>query len=146
MRPPMRRVDYKIGDKVEVCSREEGFFGSYYKATVVSCLQNGQYMVQYKNLLLDDKSGPLVETVYPYELRPTPPRVRNPHEFQLNQKVDAFHNDGWWVGQITSEKIIDEEGHCYWVYFSTSSETNYYHYDQIRVHHEWFGGEWILDA
>jgi len=143
----MRRVDYKKGDKVEVCSREEGFMGSYFEAKVVSRPHNGQYMVRYKNLLLDDKSGPLVETVYPYELRPLPPRVSNPHEFQFNQKVDAFDRDGWWVGQIVSDKIItEEEGHCYWVHFSTSLETNYYSYDQIRVHHDWFGGEWILDA
>ena len=96
MRSTMKRSNYKYGDKVEVCSKEEGFVGSYFEATIVSCLFNGQYLVCYKNLLQDDKFGLLLETVYPYEIRPLPPRVRSPHEFQLNQKVDAFDNDGWY--------------------------------------------------
>lgn len=83
----------------------------------------------------DDKSRLLLETVHPYELRPLPPRVRSPREFQLNQKVDAFDNDGWWLGQITSEKIITEEGHYYKVYFDTTYETICYPCDRIRVHH-----------
>lgn len=47
MRPPMRRVNYKVRDKVEVCSKEEGFVGSYFKATIISCLENEEYVVLY---------------------------------------------------------------------------------------------------
>ncbi|PNX95658.1 RNA binding protein, partial [Trifolium pratense] len=56
MRPPMKKIDYKVGDKVEVCSKEEGFMGSYYEATIASCLDNGRYVIRYKNLLKDDES------------------------------------------------------------------------------------------
>ncbi|AES59463.1 agenet domain protein [Medicago truncatula] len=119
MSSTMKRRSYKYGDKVEVCSKEEGFVGSYFEATIVSCL------LQWT----------IFETVHPYELRPLPPRVRSPREFQLNQKVDAFDNDGWWLGQITSEKIITEEGHYYKVYFDTTYETICYPCDRIRVHH-----------
>jgi len=56
MRPPIKRVDYKVGDKVEICSKEEGLVGSYYGGTIVSCLdERGKYIVRYKNLLKDDE-------------------------------------------------------------------------------------------
>ncbi|XP_058735258.1 protein AGENET DOMAIN (AGD)-CONTAINING P1-like [Vicia villosa] len=146
MRPPMKKINYNVRDKVEVCSREEGFVGSYYNATIVSCLEKQKYVVRYKNLLLDDGSGPLTETIYSRELRPLPPRVRNPHEFHLNQKVDVFDNDGWWLGEIASEKICSDNCYYYKVYFNTTFETIYYSLDRIRVHHEWRYGEWILEA
>jgi len=85
--------------------------------------------------LEDDKSGFLLETAHPYELRPLPPRVCSPREFQLNQKVDAFDNNGWWLGQITSEKIITEEGHYYKVYFDTTYET---------ICYPWIGSKFIM--
>lgn len=145
MRPPQRRVNYKIRDKVEVCSKEEGFVGSYFKATIVSCLQNEKFVVRYENLLLDDESEPLTEIIYRRELRPLPPHVRNSTKFHFNQKVDVFDNDGWWLGEITSEKILLENYYYYKVYFNTTGETICYSCDRIRVHHEWIYGEWILD-
>nr|XP_027191057.1 DUF724 domain-containing protein 2-like [Cicer arietinum] len=144
MRPPMKKVDYKEGDKVEVCSKEEGFIGSYYEGTIVSCLENGKYVVCYKNLIEDDNSGRyLKETLYPKELRPLPPRVRNPTNFKRNQKVDAFDNDGWWLGVIASEKMVQQKIDYYKVYFPNCNESIYYPSHRIRLHHQWFAGHWI---
>ncbi|XP_061372889.1 protein AGENET DOMAIN (AGD)-CONTAINING P1-like [Gastrolobium bilobum] len=101
------------------------------KATIVSHLDNGLYVVRYKNLLEDNESQPLTETLYPKELRPLPPRV-HASQFALYQKVDAFDNDGWWVGSITGRS-----GSHYYVYFSTTNEEIAYPSSHIRVHHEW---------
>ncbi|XP_061372917.1 protein AGENET DOMAIN (AGD)-CONTAINING P1-like [Gastrolobium bilobum] len=128
MHPPLKRVNFCRGDKVEVCSKEEGFLGSYYEATIVSHLDNGLYVVRYKNLLEDNESQPLTETLYPKELRPLPPRV-HASQFALYQKVDAFDNDGWWVGSITGRS-----GSHYYVYFSTTNEEIAYPSSHIRVH------------
>lgn len=137
MHPPTKRVDYKVGDKVEVCSKEEGLVGSYYEGTIVSCLdERGKYTVRYKNLLKDDESELLTEILFPKYLRSIPPRVRRPSKFQLNQKVDVFDNDGWWVGEITSEKILMQKTYYYSVYFNYTNQTIYYPCDQIRVHQE----------
>jgi len=148
MNPSVMRVGYKEGDKVEVSINEKGFRGSYFQGTIVSCLQNGQYKVRYKNLLEDDESGPLIEEISSRELRPLPPRVRNPPEFQPNQKVDVFDKDGWWLGEITGRKIqyAKKDSKDYEVYFKSYKETTYYHCERIRVHHEWSNGEWILQA
>jgi len=150
MNPSVMRVDYKEGDKVEVSINEKGFKGSYFEGVIVSCLQNGQYKVRYKNLFEEDESGPLIEEICTRELRPLPPRVRKPPEFQPNQKVDVFDKDGWWLGEITGEKILyakkDSKDYCYEVYFESYQETIYYHCKRIRVHQEWSNGEWILQA
>lgn len=123
---------------MEVCGKEEGFFGSYYEATIVSYLNNARYVVRYKTLVDDDEAKPLTETVNLRELRPSPPLVRSTSEFSLHQKVDAFHNDGWWVGEITGKS-----GSQYTVYFATSNEEIVYPSSQIRVHQDWVNGEWI---
>ncbi|KAK2431303.1 protein AGENET DOMAIN (AGD)-CONTAINING P1 [Trifolium repens] len=148
MRPPMKKIDYKVGDKVEVCSKEQGFIGSYYEATIISCLDNGRYVIRYKNLLKDDESSELLtETLLPKDFRPSPPRVCNPSKFQFNQKVDVFDNDGWWVGEIKSEKILMEKSCSYIVYFDYTDQSIQYPYDQIRVHHDlMFSGEWMMEA
>ncbi|CAK8564090.1 unnamed protein product [Lathyrus sativus] len=146
MRPPVKRIDYEIGDKVEVCSSEEGFRGSYYEATIISRLENGKYVVRYKNLLEDDESGPLIETLFPKDFRPSPPHVRSPRKFQLRQKVDVFYNDGWWLGKIVSDKVLTQKGHYYKVYVNNMREAIYYSRKRIRVHHELIHGDWILEA
>ena len=56
-------MEFSRGDKVEVCSKQEGFVGSYYVATVIKNYEN-EYTVQYKKLVAeDDQSRPLIETV-----------------------------------------------------------------------------------
>jgi len=147
MRPPTKRVDYKVGDKVEVCSKEDGLVGSYYESTIVSCLEErGKYTVRYKNLLKDDESELFIEILFPKDLCLIPPRVRRPSKFQLNQKVDVFDNDGWWVGEIIRDKILMQKTYYYSVYFDYTNQTIYYPCDQIRVHQELSWGEWIMEA
>ncbi|KAL9297775.1 hypothetical protein ACSQ67_023671 [Phaseolus vulgaris] len=139
MRPPRKTVNFRHGDKVEVCINEEGFLGSYYLATVVSRLDNGLYIVRYDTLLEDDESQPLTETLFPKELRPKPPRLTATSSFALYQRVDAFDNDGWWVGEISGK--VDNRH--YYVYFSTTHEEIVYPASAISVHQEWLNGQWI---
>jgi len=138
MRQPRKMINFGHGDKVEVCSTEEGFLGSYYLATVVSRLDNGLYVVRYDTLLEDNSSQPLTETLYPRELRPKPPRV-TASSFALSQQVDVFENDGWWVGEITEK--VDDDHYC--VYLSTTEEEVVYPASAIRVHQEWLNGRWV---
>ncbi|XP_016447090.1 protein AGENET DOMAIN (AGD)-CONTAINING P1-like [Nicotiana tabacum] len=123
------------GDVVEVASKEDGFVGSYYEAIVVCQPLKKDYIVQYKTLLKDDLSGPLTEFVTVSELRPVPPEIPV-SGFSLNDEVDAFDNDGWWVGKITG-KI----GANYIVYFETSEDECAYTISDLRVHQDWIDGE-----
>ncbi|XVE96864.1 hypothetical protein REPUB_Repub02eG0260100 [Reevesia pubescens] len=130
------------GDKVEICSKEEGFFGSYYEATVVSPLNNNTlYKVIYKNLVEEeDQTRPLVEIVSADEVRPLPPRTvgEATQIFYYLERVDAFDNDGWWVGNISGK-----QGSKYWVYFDTTGDEIAYPVSQLRNHVEWCKGKWV---
>ncbi|MCD7455571.1 hypothetical protein HAX54_028692 [Datura stramonium] len=109
-------MGFRRGDLVEVASKEDGFLGSYYEAIVVCQPLKKDFIVQYKTLWKDDLSGPLTEFVTLPELRPVPPEIPV-SEFNFNDKVDAFDNDGWWVGKITG-KI----GTKYFVFFESSED------------------------
>ncbi|KAJ7981577.1 Agenet domain containing protein [Quillaja saponaria] len=140
---PLKKMEFERGDKVEVCSQEDGFLGSYYEARIISNLRNkrGLYVVQYKNLLEDDESGPLIETVYSKEIRPLPPNITNNTDgFSLFDWVDAFDNDGWWVGRITERKPDSDYYTVYFAYFGVEIA---YPVSTLRIHQEWFKGKWV---
>lgn len=128
---------YCMGEQVEVCSKKDGFLGSYYAATVVSQVDNNTYAVKYKELLEDDESGQLVERVMKDEIRPVPPKI-TATAFAYLDEVDAYDNDGWWVGKITGKK-----GSVYYVYFETTGEEIAYPLSRLRVHLDCSNGKWV---
>jgi hypothetical protein len=125
------------GGEVEVCSKQDGFVGSYYAATVIRKHGDNSYAVQYKNLLTDDESRPLIEIVDAEEIRPVPPNV-SATGFAPCEVVDAFDNDGWWVGKISGWK-----GSTYYVFFDKYGDEIAYPSSQLRAHLEWVGGKWV---
>ncbi|XVE76355.1 hypothetical protein DITRI_Ditri12bG0165500 [Diplodiscus trichospermus] len=126
------------GDEVEVCSKEEGFLGSYFEATVISQLNNNTlYKVRYKNLVEEeDQTMPLVQIVSADEVRPLPPRIVREEANRVFSYLYALDNDGWWVGNITGK-----QGSKYWVYFDTSGDEIAYPVSQLRNHMEWRHGK-----
>ncbi|KAK4487028.1 hypothetical protein RD792_006343 [Penstemon davidsonii] len=132
---------FSVGDIVEVSSKQEGFFGSYFEAKVIAKLHSTKsYVVEYKNLVEEDWSEPLREVVPAKEVRPSPPEfpVIN---FKLGDWVDAFDNDGWWVGKISGMNV--DEGK-YFVYFDYFNVGIFYDVGLIRMHQEWKNGKWCL--
>lgn len=93
--------------------------------------------MQYKTLLKDDLTAPLREIVAADKVRPVPPEIPVT-VFGMYDKVDAFDNDGWWVGKITG-KI---EG-MYYVYFETTKDEVKYPLNRLRVHQDWVDGKWV---
>ncbi|XP_030452074.1 protein AGENET DOMAIN (AGD)-CONTAINING P1 [Syzygium oleosum] len=129
------------GQEVEIASKEEGFIGSYYKATIVTYIQNEFYLVQYRELLKEDESGPLREVIRGEDIRPTPPAKLLPTAsagFAMLDRVDALYNDGWWTGRITGR-----EGSTYVVHFENSGERLAFSDSDLRMHLEWVNGNWI---
>ncbi|KAI4322768.1 hypothetical protein L6164_022433 [Bauhinia variegata] len=112
MSPSQQKIDFHRDDAVE--------------ARVISRLGNGLYVVEYKNLLENDESGPLVETVHPKELRHLPPKI-TATTYALYDKVDAFDNDGWWVGKMTGRADPN-----YNVYFEYYNQEIAYPVSQLR--------------
>lgn len=128
------------GAKVEVRSDEEGYEGSWFTATVVDFLQNGKYLVEYLSLKTDDLTEQLREEADGEDLRPYPPDINRFRRFVAGERVDAWYNDGWWVGQVSC--VLD--GFKYRVYFWTSNEELEFEHCHMRPHQEWIGGRWML--
>lgn len=126
------------GDDVEIASKEDGFEGSYYKAIITTPIRKRDYIVQYRTLMTEDMFGPLRAFVDADEIRPVPPEIPVT-EYQIGDKVDAYHNDGWWSGKIV-RRIGDDK---YSVYFKQSDEEIVYEFDELRVHQDWVKGKWV---
>ncbi|KAL2483424.1 Plant Tudor-like protein [Forsythia ovata] len=133
-----KKLKFQRGDQVEIASKEEGFVGSYYEARVVTELARKEYIVQYLTLVKDDMSEPLREVVTADEVRPPPPEMPVTG-FRLYDLVDAFDNDGWWVGKITGRI-----GNKYFVYFDSSKDELAYDFELLRMHQDLVDGKWVF--
>ncbi|KAI3891644.1 hypothetical protein MKX03_008833 [Papaver bracteatum] len=134
-------MDFKRGDRVEISSKEEGFVGSYYSATILAKLApTNELWVEYETLCQEEDEKKLLrEIVDVKNVRPFPPEVKL-SEYSLLDKVDAYDNDGWWVGRISA--VLDDS--MYYVYFESSRDEIAYSADKLRIHQEFDKGKWSV--
>lgn len=131
---------FSNGTMVEVKSDEEGYQGSWYPAVIVDSVGNDKFLVKYKTLKTDDESELLKEKTDASDIRPCPPVIQRLDRFKMLEEVDAWYNDGWWMGLIY--KVLD--GLKYAVYFwSTNEELEFDHFN-LRPHQEWIDGKWVI--
>lgn len=131
---------FRDGMMVEVKSDEEGYQGSWYTAVIVCSLCRDKYLVEYQTLKTDDESDLLREKAFASYIRPCPPKIVRVDRFKMLEEVDAWYNDGWWVGLVS--KVLD--GLKYAVYFWTTNEELILKHFNLRPHQEWIGGKWIV--
>ncbi|KAK7392100.1 hypothetical protein VNO78_20527 [Psophocarpus tetragonolobus] len=130
---------FKPGTAVEVSSEDDGFRGSWFSGTIIRCLASERFLVEYDNLMADEKSSKrLREILALRHLRPIlPPETGR--VFKFGDEVDAYHHDGWWEGHITQELAND----TFAVYFRASKEQLVFPKEQLRLHREWFNHNWV---
>ncbi|KAG1355133.1 DUF724 domain-containing protein 3 [Cocos nucifera] len=127
---------FGAGDKVEVRCDDEGFRGAWYEATVVRTLPRRRYSVEYVSLVSDaDPSEPLHEIVRRSHVRPQPPPPPSPTHYQVFQRVEVFHNDGWWAGVVS--KLHGEDSRRFTVSFPNTREVMDFPASEIRPLLEW---------
>ncbi|KAK1352862.1 DUF724 domain-containing protein 3 [Heracleum sosnowskyi] len=132
---------FQKGNAVEVSSKEDGLVGSYYEAKVIKKLANKKYIVQYSNLVEEKDSKLLLrEIVEEEELRPVPPKVPVTG-FTSGEMVDAFDNDGWWVGVVSHEECPD----IYEVWFESYKKAKFAA-SELRVHQDWVNSKYWLTS
>lgn len=129
---------FSKGTMVEVRSDEEGYHGSWYTAVIVEILKNGKYMVEYQTLRTEDEAELLKEMADGCNVRPVPPKIERVDRFKMLEEVDAWYNDGWWMGHVS--KVLD--GFKYLVYFWTTNEEIELHHFKLRPRQEWIFGKW----
>lgn len=124
-----------VGAIVEVSSDS----GAWFAATVVKVVRKDKFLVEYHGLLADDDSQ-LREEIDALHIRPHPLDTDVDGQFSILDEVDAFYNDGWWVGVI-SKALADSR---YVVYFRSSNEELEFENSQLRLHQDWIGGKWVM--
>ncbi|XP_074371174.1 uncharacterized protein LOC141712225 isoform X2 [Apium graveolens] len=128
---------------VEVTSEDEGFKGAWYVAKILQDqkLMDKYVEVEYKELLAeDDESKKLTERVHVSFVRPLPPVGKGHNEvIEVNDVVDAFYNDGWWVGVVID---IFDDGRKFVVCFDDPPDTMECRRSDVRVHFDWVDGNW----
>ncbi|KAG2320207.1 hypothetical protein Bca52824_013420 [Brassica carinata] len=139
--------EFGEGELVEVRLKEDGYFGSFFEAKVLSKLPHGPfYEVEYRNLLENwpsrsENPQPLVEIIPADEIRPMPPTLPQPSTFSFREKVDAFDMDAWWYGEI-----YGQDGDTYYVHFPTTNQLCEYPIESLRKHLELVNGQWVPSA
>lgn len=135
-----RMKNLSKGTPVEVSSDEDGFAGAWFAATVVNAMGQDSYLVEYKSLKTDDNKQLLREEVDIKHIRPRPPNAVVIDNFNINEEVDAFYNDGWWEGVISKHL----KGSRYKVYFKGTKDYGEFHHSELRSHQDWIDGTWVM--
>lgn len=130
---------FSKGMIVEVKSDEQGYQGSWYTAAIIGPIEDKKFLVEYQTLRTDDETESLREIAESSYIRPCPPCVQKLDRYQMLEEVDAWYNDGWWVGLVS--KVLDNLEYA--VYFWTSNEELEFGHHDLRPHQEWIGGKWI---
>lgn len=134
------KVDFCEEMVVEVSSDEDGFQGAWFAATIIKKLKGNKYLIEYKSLRNDDDTDFLREEADALYIRPYPPDMIMVDRFNLHEEVDALYQDGWWVGVIT--KVLNDGR--YVVYFRGTDEEMKFNHSDLRIHHEWIDGKWVI--
>ncbi|CAH2038490.1 unnamed protein product [Thlaspi arvense] len=129
---------FTSGTHVEVSSDEEGFKGSWFVAKVIEPIGQDKYLVEYRDLREEDGVEPLKEETDFLHIRPPPPPSDEELDFAVGDKVDAFYNDGWWVGDVIESTQDGRIG----IFFRQSREKMRFGRLGLRLHKDWINGTW----
>ena len=130
---------FSIGTIVEVSSDEEGFKGSWFSAKVIEHVDEDKYLVEYRDLREENGIEPLKEEADFLHIRPPPPTDEDV-DFAVGDKIDAFYNDAWWVGDVIESMKDGIVGVC----FRYTGEKMRFGRHGLRLHRDWINGTWQL--
>ncbi|CAI0382867.1 unnamed protein product [Linum tenue] len=95
-----RFEQFTQGMQVEVLTDEDGLKGAWFAATIIEPSGEDKYLIEYKTLRNDDDTEFLREDIRACNIRPCPPEIIVVDGFKVMDEVDAYYNEGWWVGVI----------------------------------------------
>ena len=135
------------GSWIEVIGAEKDFLGSFFPGEIVERYWKTHYVVQYDFLFEEEDSNePLKEILPGCQLRPSPP-VGEFDDYEIGDEVDAWHEGGYWSGEIT--KVMGNgRNKRFEVLFPLTGDRKRYPYYHLRPHLEynirderWYGQE-----
>ncbi|XP_048421718.1 DUF724 domain-containing protein 7 isoform X2 [Pyrus x bretschneideri] len=121
------------GTAVEVNPSKVIPFYAWFPAIYLGQLGIDSFLLQYKI----SNNRDVKTVVCRHQIRPQPP-LSDERDFSLLDKVDAFHDMGWWVGEIT--KVL--EGNKYAVTLSCTRQEMEFSVSELRTHLVWHDERW----
>ncbi|KAL6289088.1 hypothetical protein ACE6H2_006598 [Prunus campanulata] len=125
---------FSPGTAVEVNLNKEHLFCAWFPAIYLGELGVNSFLLQYKS----SNNCDVKVVVGGKQIRPQPPKLAE-RDFRLLEKVDAFGDMGWCVGEI--KKVIT--GKEYMVSLKFTEEVKQYSQSDLRPHMYWTDGRWI---
>ncbi|KAB2598397.1 hypothetical protein D8674_001317 [Pyrus ussuriensis x Pyrus communis] len=125
--------NFSPGTAVEMNPDEERLFYAWFPAIYLGQLGIDSFLLQYKK----SNNSDVKIVVRGHQIRPQPPNSTE-RDFSLLDKVDAFHDMGWWVGDIT--KVL--KGNKYAVTLSCTRQEKEFSLSELRTHMDWNDGGW----
>ncbi|KAK8307231.1 hypothetical protein V6Z12_D03G180300 [Gossypium hirsutum] len=133
----MEMEELSEGALVEVANDEDGFNRAWFAAIIVKPVGNNRYMIQYDTVQTEDNTG-LGKEMDIVQIRPRPPDIPVPDQFEMLDQVEALYKGGWWKGVIIN--VLSEDSK-YQVYLATHEEMEFKH-SNLRLHQDWVHGKW----
>lgn len=146
-----KRSLFPEGSLIEVKTDEEGFKDVYFLATVIpipakfkgknyKSKRKNKLYVEYQSLLADDNGSDLLREFVDLKfVRPAPPPSEIVEGFEVNDAVDAYYSDGWWIGVVKEVQI----GPKFVVTFQNPPDVLDFGISNLRVHWDWVDGRWV---
>ncbi|BFG23062.1 hypothetical protein CerSpe_093350 [Prunus speciosa] len=125
---------FSPGTAVEVNLYKEHPFCAWFPAIYLGELGANYFLLQYKS----SNNRDVKVVVGGKQIRPQPPKLAE-RDFNLMEKVDAFFDMGWWVGEII--KVLT--GKKYLVCLKLTEEVKQYSQSELRRHMYWTDGRWV---
>ncbi|KAF3575763.1 hypothetical protein DY000_02034106 [Brassica cretica] len=139
------QTHFDIGANVEIASKDEDIYVKWYPGILLKTyIRNGVEMlkVEYSTWFRDKekRTKKLLESVSIDSIRPQSP-PGDTKGFELMDKVEAYHNDGWCSGKV--HIILTDD--IYSVRFNSSTEFIKFNLSDLRIHKEWVDGVWKME-
>ncbi|CAF1727627.1 unnamed protein product [Brassica oleracea] len=139
------QTHFDVGANVEIASKDEDIYVKWYPRILLKTdIRNGVEMlkVEYSTRFRDKekRTKKLQESVSIDSIRPQPP-PGDTKGFELMDKVEAYHNDGWCSGEV--HIILSND--IYSVRFNSSTEFIQFNLSDMRIPKEWVDGVWKME-
>ncbi|KAL6525884.1 hypothetical protein OROMI_030279 [Orobanche minor] len=147
-----RSCPFPEGSLVEVRTREADFKDTFFSATVIppeaispqkgSRRKSRRVSVEYHSLYKDEDGSELLkENVSISCVRPFPALQEIVEGYEVNDAVDAFYQEGWWIGSVA--QVLEGEEKRYVVSFRNPPDELQFGFSEIRIHWDWVNGSWV---
>ncbi|XP_074356899.1 DUF724 domain-containing protein 6-like isoform X2 [Apium graveolens] len=129
---------FSKGKQVEVSLAEVENTEVWFPAIVLEDTGNGSFLVEYQCLGKNGEHDSVKVKVDSLHIRPSPPQLKGKN-YDVQEKVDAYLELGWWTGVIT-KKLPDNK---YNIFFKETNKERLVNQSDIRPHMEWKEGNWF---